>query len=389
MALSRRSFVRTLGLGGAASMAAPAWISARGREALTGSDGSLDQDLPGLPPFPLIRLSSNENPNGPGSHVLQAMREAFLDASRYPYAAVTAVQAAIAAHHKIPQDHVLVGCGSGEILRMATLASVGPGRPLVTATPTFEDPVAHAKAAGAEVIEIPVDRKLVTDLDGLQARVAGAGLVFLCNPNNPTGTVIGAAPIKAFIASVISRSAATILVDEAYHEYVDDPAYQTAVPLALDSERVIVARTFSKVYGLAGVRLGYAIGKPEALAPLRRLRLGNAVSVVAGAAGIAALSAAGHVEQERALNREAREFARRTFDALGYPSEASHTNFVMVDVKRDATTFIAACRRDGVQIGRLFPALPTHARVSIGTMGEMRKAAEVFRRALAEKTSGN
>ena len=387
MGLSRRSFVRTLGLGGAAALAAPEWISARGREGLTGLDLEWAQGQAAVPET-AIRLNSNENPNGPARAAVEAMREAFSRASLYPGASAGQAQAAIARHHKVGEDHVLLGCGSAEILRMSTLAAVGAGRALLTVSPTFEDPVRHARLVGAEVIEIPVDARLRIDLDALLSRAAGAGLVFLCNPNNPTGTVLGASDVTAFVSRVTSGSTATILIDEAYHEYVEDPAYATAIPLALENPRVIVARTFSKVYGLAGVRLGYAIGRPEALEPLRRHRLGNAINVLASAAGIAALSTAGHVERERALNRDARDFARKTFDALGYPSEPSHTNFVMVDIKRPARAFIDGCRTRGIQVGRLFPPLLTHARVSIGTMPEMRKAAEVFRAVLADKGSG-
>jgi histidinol-phosphate aminotransferase len=387
MAVTRRTFVRTLGIGGAA-FAAPSWVSARGREALTGEGLDGDALLTPAPARASIRLSSNENPNGPARAALAAMRDAFDEASRYPGATAADAQAAIARHHGVPEDHVLLGCGSAEILRMSTLAAVGPGRALLTASPTFEDPVRYARAAGVEVVEVPVDSKLRIDLDALVRRASAAGLVFFCNPNNPTGTVFGAGDVKSFVASVTSGSTATILIDEAYHEYVDDPSYATAIPLALDNPRVIVARTFSKVYGLAGIRLGYAIGRPEALAPLRRLRLGNAVNVLASAAGIASLTASGHVERERALNREAREMTRRAFDALGYPSEPSHTNFVMVDIRRPAQGFIDACRNHGVQVGRLFPPLPTHARVSIGTRAEMTRALNVFRTVLADKGSG-
>jgi histidinol-phosphate aminotransferase len=290
---------------------------------------------------------------------------------------------AIARHHHAPEDHVLVGCGSGEILRMAAFASVGPGKPLVTGSPSFEDPVHHARTAGSDAIEVPIDGRLRLDLDAMAERAPGAGLVFLCNPNNPTGTVHGASDIKAFIARITERSAATILVDEAYHEYVNDPSYATAIPIALENPRVLVARTFSKVYGLAGIRAGYAIGLPAGLAPLRRHHLGNGVNVLASAAGVAALAQGGHIERERALNREALEFTRRGFEFIGFPSEPSHANFIMVDVKRDVREFIAACRGERIQIGRVFPPLPTHARVSIGTMDEMRQAMEVFERVLA------
>jgi histidinol-phosphate aminotransferase len=215
-------------------------------------------------------------------------------------------------------------------------------------------------------------------------RAKGAGLVFVCNPNNPTGTVHGAAAVTGFVERVLRDSPdTTILIDEAYHHYVEDPAYASAVPLALDRRNVVVTRTFSKLYGMAGLRLGYAIGRPETIAALRRHKLANSVNALVAPAAVAALGEETLQPVERARNHEAREFTRRGLAALGYPSVASEANFIMVDIRRDVRDFNKACADRGVLIGRPFPPLMTHARISIGTMEEMTGALEVFKAILA------
>ncbi len=391
MTLTRRTFMQALGAGtvGAAALRDLPLFAARGREAFGD-----------LPPWErdaavalqaasgAIRLNSNENPLGPGEKQFAAIRAAFAEANRYPYAAESAVQAAVARAHNVPADHVLMGCGSGEILRMAVYAFTGPARHLVTGAPTFEDPGHHAKAMGVEIADVPVDRELRLDLDGMAARASRAGLVFLCNPNNPTGTVYGAQPVKDFIAQVgRADPRATVLVDEAYHEYVDDPSYKTMVPLAAENPRVVVSRTFSKVFGMAGMRIGYAIGKPETLALMRKFKLGNAVNALAAAGAIAGLDDAAHIAAEQARNREVRQFTRDALAKLGYIVAPSQTNFVMIDVRRKVEDVIGACKKENVLIGRPFPPLTTWARVSIGTSDEMRRAVDVLGRVLNSRAS--
>ena len=217
--------------------------------------------------------------------MLAAIRGAFSEANRYPYNLEREVQAAIARAHGVPEDHVTVGCGSGEILRTAVLGYAGPDCPLIAGLPTFEAPAAQARAAGAALIEIPVDRSLALDLQPMADAASGAGLVFLCNPNNPTGTVHSASAIEDFISYVGRRSPQTrILIDEAYHEDVDSPSYRTAVPIARQNPRVIVShsRKCSAWPGSAWVRhcaAGHAGPDPRLQVERRRqrarLRCGN------------------------------------------------------------------------------------------------------------------
>lgn len=390
MSISRRSFVRAAGVAGVSAVWS-AQLLARGREAAVGEGREFDQASTIQPSAAQgavagpIRLNSNENPVGPPRVAIDALLAALGEAGRYPSAASDSVSEGIAAHHEVPSASVVVGSGSGEILRMAVYAWSNLQRPLVTAAPSFEDPARYAELVPSPVIAVPLKpTDLALDLDEMATQARGAGLVFVCNPNNPTGVVHDAAAITAFVDEVHRTSPdTTVLIDEAYHEYVDHPGYATAMPLALSRPNVVISRTFSKLYGMAGLRLGYAVGRPDTIAALRRHRLANSVNALVAPAAAAALSDTGLVARERARNREAREFARDAFAALGYPSCRSATNFIMVDVRQDVRTFAAACLARGVRIGRPFPPLDTYARISVGTMAEMSTAVGVFRDALA------
>lgn len=395
MSLSRRSFVKAAGVGGLGALTAPL-IAARGSEALR--DGILGYEpMAGAGSFAseeragfraahpdAIRLDSNENPNGPGQRALDAIRALFGETSRYPDVPSDDLKQAIARHLKVSPENILMGCGSGEILRMAVYAFTSPDRALVTAAPSFEDPVKHAEITRAPVRAVPVDGQLRLDVGRMLDETTNAGLVFLCNPNNPTATVHGAATVRDFITQTNKRAPeCVVMVDEAYHEYVDDPTYATSIPLALENPRVITVRTFSKVFGMAGLRAGYAIGRPETLKEMQRHKLPNNMNVLAAASAIATLPDVAHIERERQLNRDTREFTRKALEGMGFRSGSSSTNFIMVSMGRDSKAFKEACAKHGILVGRAFPPLTTHARVSIGTMDEMRRAVDVFRQVLS------
>jgi histidinol-phosphate aminotransferase len=212
--------------------------------------------------------------------------------------------------------------------------------------------------------------------------------VYFCNPNNPTATVHGQSEVSGFIDRVGRASPETIvLVDEAYHEYVEDPSYATAIPTTLTNSHVVVTRTFSKVFGMAGLRAGYAIGQPDTLKKMASWLLGSNVNQLALAAAGATVIDSAHIAREQQRNREARAYTRKFFESAGYTVHASEANFMMVDIRREAKAFKLACVKHNVAIGRSFPAVPNYARVSVGTMPEMKKAVEVFRTVLATSVS--
>lgn len=385
MSVSRRRFVHVLGAGSLGALLAPT-ASARGLEARHDAheDAQVgDASARAVAQYPLVRLDSNENPNGPGRAALDAMAAALAGAHRYAFNATAALRDAIARAHGVQPANVAVGAGSTDVLRGAVHAWASPVRPLVTAAPSFETAAVEAARLGAPVRAVPVRGDLRLDLAAMGGAARDAGLVYLCNPNNPTATAHARDAVAGFVGRLRRESpGCAVLVDEAYHEYVDDPRYATAIPLALEDPRVIVARTFSKVHGLAGMRVGYAVGHADAIARLAPHMLEIGVNAAGAAAALASLGAAAHVEQERARNREAREFTRRFFVDAGFAPSASEANFVMVDLRRDVKAFREACRVRGVAVGRLFPPLLTHARVTVGSMDEMRRATDVFRSVL-------
>jgi histidinol-phosphate aminotransferase len=355
------------------------FLSARGAEAATAAPLDAPRGTPTG-----IRLDSNENPNGPGRAVLDAIRDAFSVANRYPMGPATELVNALAKARGVKPENILLGCGSTEILSIAVRAFTSPTKALVVASPTYEDPGTTGKTHGSEVRAIPVTGDLHLDLGAMAEAGQGAGLVYLCNPNNPTATVHGADEVNNFIATLAKTSPdTTILVDEAYHEFVEDPAYATAIPVAIQNPKVIVARTFSKIYGMAGLRLGYAIGVPDTIKVMQPLKIGNSTNMLAIAGAFAALNQpAAHVERERRLNHDAKAFTRNFFEKAGYEVTPSEANFMMVDIRRDSKQFHADCKAKGVLVGRPFPPLTTHARISIGTADEMRRATEIFKRVL-------
>ena len=383
MSVSRRQFVSALGLGGTGLLAAPSLL-ARGREAAPRSAPApwVDASPFGTQASPL-RLDSNENPNGPSRRALEALQGMLGEANRYPDDHEEALAAAIAREHGIPREHIVLGCGSSETLRQCVQAFTSPAAGLVTAAPSFELPVDVARLLGHPVTAVPVGAGLALDLERMAAASAGAGLVFLCNPNNPTATVHDDAAVRGFIAQV-QRTApgATVLVDEAYHEYVDHPGYRTAIPLAVADPRVVVSRTFSKVHGMAGLRAGYAVAHRDTARRLQAFRLGSGVNALAAAAAMASVGDRAHVAEEQRKNREAKTFTRGFFERAGYTVGPSDTNFLMIDLRRDPAAFRAACRANGVAVGRPFPPLTNWLRISIGTLDEMQRASAVFQRLL-------
>jgi histidinol-phosphate aminotransferase len=379
---SRRDFVKTFGLAGGGAAITPHFMSARGREAFKYEPAGAAGQRSAVN-LAVIELNSNENPNGPGPKALDAVRSALSLANRYPYTEAGMLTTAVARLHNVQASQVITGCGSSEILRMAMEAFTSRTKPLVTAAPTFEIPGEYADAFGVPVRTVRVDANLKVNLATMEADAQGAGLVYVCNPNNPTATVVSASAMSEFIERLGRSSPQTaVLVDEAYHEYVDDPAYRTTIPLAEAQRNVIVSRTCSKIHGLAGLRCGYAIAHGETIAKLARFKLENGVNQLAIAAARAVIADKDRLERERTINRETRQFTRRMLESMGCLVGPSETNFLMVNLQRDSRAFRDGCRRSGVVVGRAFPPLNNYARISIGTMDEMQQATAVFKRVL-------
>jgi histidinol-phosphate aminotransferase len=385
MFVSRRSFVQTVGAGAGLSTA---FIIGRGREAMAFESATVQPPDDGG----FIRISSNENARGPGRKTIDALQGAISPrvGRGYPPDYVGDLEATIAATFGVGEDHVIVGTGSGPILEASTRAFCAMDRPLVTAAPTFASCEQAARRMGVPVKVLQVDRSLGLDTEAMAEAAKGAGLVFFCNPNNPTGTVHSAATVERFVRRVKQASPDTrILIDEAYIDYVHDPTAKTAAPLAKELPGVFITRSFSKAHGMAGLRLGYAVGQPATVQAISRAWGLGSINTLTASAGIASLRDVKHMDEERAENARVRDFTLQAFRDLGYEGIDSHTNCIFIDLKRPAKEFRDGCEALKVRVGRDFaPFEKTHSRISLGTMEEMRRAVGVFRRVLtASRTS--
>lgn len=393
--LTRRQFVQTAGLSAAGVALTSSWIGARGREDAIWS--AIAPELQAAQaPANMIVLSSNENPLGPGKAVLEAVQRAFGPAGAAPgrySGAAGQVAEALAKKHGVTPQNILLGCGSTQILRTVTHVFSARNRALVGTIPTYEECAGYAEMMGHPVRAVPLDANFQMDLDVMAAAARGAGLVFYCNPSNPTATFTGARASRDFFARVNRISPETaILVDEAYYEYVTDPDHETMIPLAVEDPRIIVARTFSKAYGMAGLRLGYAVAHPETISRLSAWEGGSgtgSLNVLAMHAAIAAITQdASFVTNERTRNKDVRDFTMKWFADRGFKPAASQANFMFVNVGRPVKEFREACVAKGVKVARDFPPFEkTHCRISFGTMEEMQKAVQVFGEVLGKPAS--
>ncbi len=365
--ISRRAFARLLGAGAALAVTGPKFSLAREATPAAASG--------------VVRLSSNENPYGPSPRALEAMREAFAIANRYPFADEEKLADALAKLYAVERAQVLLGDGSGEILKLAAVAFTGPNdRPLVAADPTFEAILKHAAVSGAEVVKIPLTSGYAHDLEKMSS-AAKSGLVYLCNPNNPTASITPKAAVRQFLAKLPATT--TVLVDEAYAHYAESPEFESVVPLIADHPNLIVTRTFSKIYGMAGLRCGFALGQKEMIGKMARHQPSNSVNCMALAAAVASLADGAQVTEGKRRNTEVRRFVSAELAGLGYELIPSEANFIMFDLKRPVVPVIAALKERKVQVGRLFPTLPNHLRLTIGTRPEMEAFLAAFRVVMA------
>lgn len=370
--LSRRRFTQLLGLGLASTAVGTA-----------GAPRSAALHAVASPADSIVRLSANENPYGPSPKAFAAMREAFGLVWRYPDEGMDALAADLARHHNVGTGAVLLGNGSSEILKLCAAAFTGPGRPTVMADPSFEALAIYARAAGVEVVKVPLTADHQHDLPKMQAVSGGSGLIYICNPNNPTATITPKDRLSAFLTGL--PAGVTALVDEAYFHYAnheETPLYESVIPLTQEHPNVIVARTFSKVYGMAGLRCGYAVARPETIERLHAQQAWDSVNAMALAAARASLADGEHTAGSRRRNSETRSTVTAELERRGYRVLPSATNFLMADLRRPVGPVIEALRRHQVYVGRVFPALPTHLRVTIGTPPQMKTFLAALRQVL-------
>jgi histidinol-phosphate aminotransferase len=379
MSLSRRRFVQTVGVG-----AAGLWIAGRGRE------GGLFDLAPGVHAqgSPII-LASNENPLGTPKPVLEAVRRGFGELGRYQFATTEEVAELVARAQGVKPENVLLGSGSTQILRTTTHVFCSKTRPLVAPIPAYEECAGYAALMEYPVrtVSLTPPPELKMNIDPLLAAAKGAGMVFFCNPNNPVATAVDGKTARQFVADLHKVSPDTyVLMDEAYYEYATMPGYETMIPLAMENPKVVVARTFSKCYGMAGLRIGYAIAQADTIKKLAAWDGMGSVNVLGLNGARAALDLGkSFLDAEKKRNDEARTFTQNWFRERGCIPTDSQTNFMFVDIKRPVKGFRDFCAKEGILVGRDFPPYEkSHCRISVGTMEEMQRAVKVFEKALAQ-----
>jgi histidinol-phosphate aminotransferase len=362
MTFSRRAFLQHLTAG--AGTAALLQISLA-ENLLASPEPQRSPVIPGA-----IQLNSNENPYGPLPSAMKAMQRALLEGNRYPFARYQPLAEMVAKHHGVKSEQVVMGAGSTEHLQMAARAFCGGGKNVVLADPTFESISEFVSQLGGEVRKVPLTGSYAHDLDGMLQRVNGnTGLVYICNPNNPTASITPAKDIETFLGKLPEH--VTTLIDEAYFHFAEGmPDYRSFMDHAAD--RVIVTRTFSKIYGMAGIRLGYSVASAATVRRMSASRLPISVSMIAAEGGLASLQAAAEMRAAAERNAADRaEFAKQA-SARALAVIPSYANFFMFKAGRPAREVINGCLRRNVLIGRPFPPMTDYVRVSLGLPEENR-----------------
>jgi len=327
----------------------------------------------------MAKLSFNENPYGPSNVVMKAMTDAFKYSNRYGYPD-GGITEAIAKHHGVKPDNVLLGAGSGEILKVADDAFLIDHKKVVGVDPTFQTVYQFAVNSRAEAIKIPLLKDYRMDIPGIIKSVKNnyrdVGFVYVVNPNNPTGNIIPKQEIQLLLDSIPGD--VPVLIDEAYHHFVDDPNYATSVPYVIEGRQVIVTRTFSKIAALAGMRLGYGLAPKELIARMRPFANGS-INAIVKWGGVAALNDTATQDWTKKTTLALRKKVTDQLTGLGYSVIPSEANFFMAHVRRDVTPIIAEFEKKGVLVGRKFPPMVEHLRVSIGTAEEMDRFMTAFK----------
>ncbi len=328
----------------------------------------------------MVKLAANENPYGPSEAVMKAMTDAWKYANRYFYPDGGITQA-IADLAGVQPENVLLGAGSAEVLKAADDAFLPDHRKVVGVEPTFETVYRYATNSKAQALTVPlradytVDVKEMVRVTRLNAR--DVGLVYICNPNNPTGNIIPREEIRLLLDSIPQDI--PVLIDEAYHHFVDNPAYESSMKYVIEGRKVIVTRTFSKIAALAGMRLGYGIAQKDVIQQMKPVIYGSGLNALVKYGGVASLKDVEYEARVKRLNRQNREKTMAALKAMGYELIPSDTNFFMVKVKRDANLVADEFRKKNILVGRKFPPMDEWLRVSVGSASDMERFLAAFK----------
>jgi histidinol-phosphate aminotransferase len=344
------------------------------------NEAALAQDIKAIASIPpdAVRLNANENPLGPCPAALEAVRSVVPHSGRYGFGLSNAFVEALAAAEGLPETHILPSAGSSDPLHRSVLAFTSPTRSLVLADPGYEAPVGAARFLGAKIIQVPLRKDWSHDVRAMAKADPNTGVIYVCNPNNPTGSVTRKEDIEYLAAN--KPAGCVVLIDEAYIHFATTAT--PATELVAAGKDVIVLRSFSKLYGMAGLRAGAALARPDLLERVRGYGGIGFLPSTGLAAAVASLKDKALVPERRRVVAEIREDLFAWLDKKGYAFLPSEANMVMIDGKRPGPEIAAAMLEQKVAIGRAWPSLPTHVRVTIGTADEMAKFKAAFARVM-------
>jgi len=328
-----------------------------------------------------IKLNANENPYSPSANIQKVLTNNFDLSCRYPFRILSDLVQMIAEKEGVSKEHVVVTGGSTEGLKAAGLIYGRDGGEIIAANPTYQALLTYAKTFGAEIQRVGLNDRLEHDLGAMAARInKNTKLIFICNPNNPTGTIVDSRELKDFCYSHDQQ--AVIFSDEAYYDFITEPDYPSMVDLVKEGRNIIVSKTFSKVYGLAGLRVGYLIAKPEIAGKLKKAVMAN-TNVFAIVAAQEALRDDEFYKFSIAKNKEAKDHIYKVLDALNLNYVQSHSNFVFFESGRPIRELMKSMAKENVLIGRPFPPMDQWARISTGTIDDMKQFSEALIKVMA------
>ena len=382
MKTTRRGFVGTIAVGAAAGVLSGTTFMSKGASAQT-----REALKTGIHDGGIMQLSSNESARGPGPKTMEALHSHITKRVGMGYAPdhVNELRDGIANYYKLTTANVQLATGSTPLLQGSVRAFCSADKKFVTPMPTYSTSLNTARQINAATVELPLDSSMGVNLRDLADHADGAGLLYLCNPNNPTGTVHRPQAVEDFVRRVMRENPNTMIhIDEAYINYAKAGAMETAVPLAMEFENVFITRSFSKAHGLAGLRIGYALGQEQTLAKIRNAWGMGDVNMLGAVAALTALEDKEHLAWEAQENGEIRDMVVGAFREMGFEVGDSHTNHIFVNLRRPAREFREACLQHKILVGRDFPPMEkTHCRISLGSREQMETAVEVFRKVLA------
>jgi histidinol-phosphate aminotransferase len=330
----------------------------------------------------VVKLAYNENPFGCSPKAVEAIRRELDNVSIYPDGAAVDLTAALARKLGVEPDQIIFGAGSDEVILMIARAFLLPGDENITADQTFPQYRHNIEIENGVVVEVPL-KNGTHDLPGMLAKVnPKTKIVWICNPNNPTGTIVTHDEVEWFLSQV--PPSVMVVLDEAYCEYVDDPSFPDGLALLKKYPNLVLLRTFSKIYGLASLRIGYGIGRPELIRSINQVREPFNTSRFSQAAALAALEDEDFIARCRKANKEGLATLRAAFDRLGLPAFPAYGNFIMVDVKRPAQEVFEALLRKGVIVRAGHKLYPTHIRITVGSAEQNAKVIAALEAVLQE-----